>query len=110
MTRPRSLKSETTRIRTAHGGMYVTAAFDENSMPCEVFITLGKAGGCDHANVEALARVIALALRCGASIDAVINQLSGLTCCPIWDDARQIRSVPDGVAAALSRYRELKAH
>ena len=101
--RPRQIQGITERVRTGHGNMYITINFDENQQPFEVFGTLGKAGGCDSAQLEAISRLVSLALRSGIGPDEVISQLKGITCCPAWDDGTLVRSGPDAVALALER-------
>ena len=101
--RPQSIQGVTERVRTGHGNMYVTINFDENHQPFEVFGNLGKAGGCDSAQLEAISRLVSLALRSGIAPDAVLEQLRGITCCPAWDEGTMVRSAPDAVALALSR-------
>ena len=106
--RPRTTKGITERVRTGHGNMYVTINFDEGNKPFELFGTLGKAGGCDSAQLEAISRLVSLALRSGIDPHHVIEQLRGITCCPAWDSGTLVRSSPDAVALALERH--LAAH
>ena len=63
--RPSTVPGVTEKIRTGHGNMYVTVNFDQQSDPFEVFTNLGKAGSSDSANLEAVSRLISLALRSG---------------------------------------------
>ena len=100
--RPQEMTGITERIRTGHGNMYITINFDEEKKPFEVFSTLGKAGGCDSAQLEAISRLVSLALRSGISTTEVIGQLRGITCCPAWDNGVLVRSGPDAVALALA--------
>jgi len=102
--RPQSIRGVTERVRTGHGNMYVTINFDEQDKPFEVFGNLGKAGGCDSAQLEAISRLVSLALRSGVATDAVLEQLRGITCCPAWDEGTLVRSGPDAVALALERH------
>ena len=102
--RPQSIKGVTERVRTGHGNMYVTINFDEDHRPFEVFGNLGKAGGCDSAQLEAISRLVSLALRSGIDPSAVLEQLRGITCCPAWDEGTLVRSGPDAVALALERH------
>ncbi len=102
--RPRQIRGVTERVRTGHGNMYVTINFEEEGAPFEVFSTLGKAGGCDSAQLEAISRLVSLALRSGISPRDVVAQLRGITCCPAWDQGTLVRSGPDAVALALERY------
>ena len=102
--RPRTTHGVTERVRTGHGNMYVTINFDEESKPFELFGTLGKSGGCDSAQLEAISRLVSLALRSGVEPRHIIEQLRGITCCPAWDSGTLVRSSPDAVALALERH------
>ncbi len=104
--RPQSIRGITERVRTGHGNMYVTLNFDDSGMPFEVFGNLGKAGGCDSAQLEAISRLVSLALRSGVDPNVVIEQLRGITCCPAWDEGVLVRSGPDAVALAMARHVE----
>ena len=84
--------------------MYVTINYQEEGKPFEVFSTLGKAGGCDSAQLEAISRLASLALRSGVDAQEVVDQLKGITCCPFWDEGTLVRSAPDAVALALQRF------
>ena len=102
--RPQAITGVTERVRTGHGNMYVTINFDEQKNPFEVFGNLGKAGGCDSAQLEAISRLVSLALRSRIDPRVVIEQLRGITCCPAWDEGILVRSGPDAVALALERH------
>ena len=80
--RPQEMVGITERVRTGHGNMYVTINFDSEGSPFEVFSALGKAGGCDSAQLEAISRLVSLSLRSGIDPEAVMEQLRGITCCP----------------------------
>ena len=102
--RPQSIRGVTERVRTGHGNMYITINFDGADAPFEVFANLGKAGGCDSAQLEAISRLVSLALRSGIEPNTVIEQLRGITCCPAWDEGTLVRSGPDAVALTLDRH------
>lgn len=102
--RPQDMTGVTERIRTGHGTMYITINVDEEGKPFEVFTALGKAGGCDSAQLEAISRLVSLALRSGVDVKKVIEQIRGITCCPAWDSGVLVRSAPDAVAMALERH------
>ena len=104
--RPRRTHGVTERVRTGHGNMYVTVNLDEGGSPFEVFGTMGKAGGCDAALLEAVSRLVSLALRAGIEASEVTRQLKGITCCPAWDEGTLVRSGPDAVALVLDRISE----
>ncbi len=103
MARPAQVQGVTDRVRTGHGNMYVTIN-SRDGQPFEVFSNLGKAGGCDSAQIEAITRLVSLALRSGIDATHVVDQLRGITCCPQWDDGVLVRSAPDAVALVLSRH------
>ena len=64
-SRPELLRGATRRLETPLGTLYVTITEDDRGQPFEVFMSLGKAGGALMADVEALGRLISLALRSG---------------------------------------------
>ena len=99
--RPRQIRGITERVRTGHGNMYVTVNVDPDGLPFEVFGTMGKAGGCDAALLEAVSRLVSLALRAGIETGEVTRQLRGITCCPAWDEGVLVGSGPDAVALVL---------
>ena len=105
-TRPVSLHGITDRVRTGHGNMFVNLTFDPDEPEAifEVFTTLGKAGGCDSANIEGLSRMVSLALRSGIDPQEIIDQLKGITCCPAWDGGELIRSAPDAIGYVLANH------
>ena len=102
--RPSSVRGVTDRVRTGHGNMYVNVTFDDQGQPFEVFANLGKAGGCDSAQLEAISRLISLALRSGIEPNQIIEHLRGITCCPVWDEGTLVRSTPDAVVLVLSHH------
>ena len=59
--RPGETQGVTKRIRTGEGSLYITINEDENGL-CEVFTTIGKAGGNAAAQSEAISRLISLSL------------------------------------------------
>lgn len=99
--RPRVIQGLTYRIPTGHGNVYVVVNTLDGKGPFEVFVNCGKAGGCVGAMVEAIARLISLSLRSGVDPEAIVEQLQGITCCPVWHNGRCIKSVPDAVAYSL---------
>ena len=102
--RPTAVYGVTERVSTGHGTMYVTLNFDDGGKPFELFTAIGKAGGSEPAHLEGLSRMVSLCLRSGISPDAIVEQLSGITSEPVWDNGVLIRSAEDGVAHVLRRH------
>tara|TARA_B100000941_G_scaffold137333_1_gene97356 strand:- start:14899 stop:16407 length:1509 start_codon:yes stop_codon:yes gene_type:complete len=102
--RPNETNGITRRIRTGEGTLYITINQDENGL-CEVFTTIGKAGGNAAAQSEAISRLISLALRSGLDPNAIVRQLKGISGPnPTWEDGRLILSTPDAIGKALDDY------
>ena len=102
--RPVSTNGETRRIRTGEGSLYITINEDQEGL-CEVFTTIGKAGGNAAAQSEAISRLISLALRSGVNPHSVVRQLKGISGPnPTWENGRLILSTPDAIGKALDDY------
>ena len=72
---------------------------------CEVFGSAGKAGGCAASQIEAVGRLISLALRSGIDIDSILKQISGIRCPnPVLGIGGQVFSCSDAIAKALQAY------
>jgi len=94
----------TERVTTGCGYIYVTVNSDEEGI-CEVFSTLGKAGGCASAQLEATCRLISLALRAGMDVDKVVRQLGGIRCPSIaWEGGKSVLSCADAIASVLEKH------
>ncbi|MGH7718538.1 MAG: vitamin B12-dependent ribonucleotide reductase, partial [Gemmatimonadaceae bacterium] len=103
--RPDMLRGSTRRIETPLGTMYVTITEDDRGQPFEVFITLGKAGGAAMADVEAMGRLISLALRSGIPIMSIHRQLRGIASDrPIGLGPHKVLSVPDAIGIAIEHW------
>ena len=96
-------------MRTGEGNIYVTINEDEYGL-CEVFSTIGKAGGNAAAQSEAISRLISLALRSGIDPQEVVDELKGISGpAPVWEDGELILSAPDAIGRALERYVQRRA-
>ena len=107
--RPHTLVGSTTKVNTGHGNMYVTMNYSNDQM-YEVFATVGKSGACESATTEAVCRLISTALQYGVPLEVLTKQLTGITCCPIWDNGRKINSLADGIGSVLKSSRGLSIH
>ena len=103
-SRPVLTSGATRRIRTGEGSLYITINEDENGL-CEIFTTIGKAGGNAAAQSEAISRLISLALRSGIDPYAIVKQLKGISGPnPTWENGKLILSTPDAIGKALDDY------
>jgi len=98
--RPDQLDAKVTKIRTGHGNLYVTTAFDGGKL-VEIFTHLGKSGAAEHAQSEALGRVISTALQYGVPVSVISRQLRGISSVPVYHNGKLIKSVPDAIASIL---------
>jgi ribonucleoside-diphosphate reductase alpha chain len=99
--RPKAMEGRTLKLKLPQGGIYVTANMT-NGETKEVFVTLGKSGGDEKADAEALGRLISLYLQHGGDIKNVISTLKGIKGKYVsWDEGTQLQSIPDAVAKAL---------
>jgi ribonucleoside-diphosphate reductase alpha chain len=90
--RSRVTNGVTERVATGCGNIYVTVNSDEYGI-CEVFSSLGKAGGC------------ASALRSGVDASAIVKHSRGIRCPSIaWEQGHSILSCPDAIAAVLGNH------
>lgn len=102
--RPPETKGVTLRMRTGEGSLYITINEDEHGL-CEVFTTIGKAGGHAAAQSEAISRLISLALRSGIDPYDVVKQLRGISGPnPTWEKGNLVLSTPDAIGRALEDY------
>lgn len=104
-SRPELLRGSTRRLTTPLGDLYVTITEDDKGQPFEIFMSLGKVGGALMADVEAMARLVSLALRSGIPMKEVYRQLRGISSDrAIGLGPNKVLSVPDAVGIALERY------
>ncbi len=102
--RPKRITGSTLLMHTGCGKMYVTIN-EDNEGVFEMFTQLGKSGGCQATQSEAIARLISLALRSRIDTARIIDQLRGIRCpSPTLTENGAILSCPDAIAKALESY------
>lgn len=95
--RPAEVAGKTMKIKTGCGSMFVTLN-SVNDQPFEVFLNMGKAGGCAFSQCESIGRLISYSLRIGGDIAEIISQLKGVRCHQSTDE---VSSCSDAVGKAL---------
>ena len=102
--RAKTTSGVTEKLTTGCGNLYVTINSDDRGI-CEVFSSLGKAGGCASAQLEAICRLISLALRSGVDVMSITRQLRGIRCPSIaWEQGKSILSCADAIASVLEKH------
>jgi ribonucleoside-diphosphate reductase alpha chain len=109
--RPRRLRGYTYSISTPVGKAFVTLNENGGNQPFEVFVSTAKAGSETAAVSEAIGRLISYLLRLASPVlprerlKEVMRQLSGIGGGrSLGFGPNRVRSLPDGVAQALSEY------
>ena len=109
--RPRRLRGYTYSIGTPVGKTFITVNENGGNQPFEVFVSTAKAGSEIAAVSEAIGRLISYLLRLASPIlprerlKEIMRQLSGIGGGrSLGFGPNRVRSLPDGVAQALSEY------
>jgi ribonucleoside-diphosphate reductase alpha chain len=106
--RPQVTKGFTEKVQTGCGNLYVTINEDDYG-PCEIFASMGKAGGCAASQIDAQARLVSMALRSNVDPRSVVKQLKGLRCPSpslIPQKGGKVLSCSDALARVLEHYLE----
>jgi ribonucleoside-diphosphate reductase alpha chain len=104
--RPKVTMGFTEKIETGCGNLYVTINEDECG-PCELFASMGKAGGCAASQLDAQARLISMAFRSNVDPYSVVKQLKGMRCPSpslLPQKGGKVLSCSDALAKVLERY------
>lgn len=96
----------TVDTRTGCGRLYVTLNEFEGE-PFETFAHMGKAGGCASSQIEAIGRLISLALRFGIGAEEVVKQIKGISCHEKYVGGPT--SCADGIGKLIEQYLERRA-
>jgi ribonucleoside-diphosphate reductase alpha chain len=100
------LPTRTFPVKTGFGTLqvYVTEHPDHPGRPFDCRISIGKHGSDKNADVEALARMISIALRSGVSVASITEQLKGIGGRTVDGfGVNKVLSVADGVGKLLER-------
>jgi ribonucleoside-diphosphate reductase alpha chain len=73
------LTGKTIEVSLDCGHLYVVLNYQDDKL-FEVFINLGKTGGCARAQLEAISRLVSLGLRCGVDKKEIVDQLKEIRC------------------------------
>ncbi|MEE9202023.1 MAG: adenosylcobalamin-dependent ribonucleoside-diphosphate reductase [Dehalococcoidia bacterium] len=102
--RSKLLRGVTEKVTTGCGNIYVTVNSDDKGV-CELFASLGKAGGCASAQLEATSRLTSMALRSGVDIPSLVKHLKGIRCSNVaWDGGHAVLSCADAIARVLEKH------
>jgi len=108
-SRPDLLRGTTRRLDTPLGTLYVTITEDDKGQPFEMFMSLGKAGGALMADVEAIGRLISLALRSGIPLPEIHRQVRGISSDRVVGlGPNKVLSVPDAIGIAIEKWLQEK--
>jgi len=108
--RPDVLQSCTIETETGCGALYVTVGWDEYGKALEVIAKLGKAGQCQDCSLEAVTRVVTVALKYNAPLKSVYKQLKSLICpkARYFPKEEEVLSCYDGLGKVLQRFEKEK--
>lgn len=102
MTRNDYLEGGTFRCKTGCGWLYVTVNFQDGK-PIEIMTRLGKSGVCAASQLEAIGRIVNVAISHGAQMEEIIKNLDGIRC---QTPSGDILSCADGIAKKLKQAME----
>ncbi len=105
--RPNVTQGITERVRVGCGtNLFITINEDKEGLT-ELFLSLGKSGGCVASHIEAMGRLISLTLRSGIEPEEIILQLKAIRCpSPTFGSDGPVLSCADAVAKSVERFIE----
>jgi len=103
--RPDITRGVTERVRVGCGtNLFLTINEDEEGLT-EIFLSLGKSGGCVASHVEAIGRLVSLALRSRIEPMEIVEQLRSIRCpSPTFSSEGPILSCADAVAKGIEKF------
>lgn len=107
--RPRVLMGQTEEKSTGCGSVFITLNVDGQGNLVEVFLTMGKAGGCASATTQAIGRLLSISLRNGVPPELLMKQLAGISChSQSGFGTEKIQSCADAVAQVIRAFLDAK--
>lgn len=101
--RPDSISGTTERIKCGCGKLYITVNKHDDGYK-ELFIWLGKAGGCSMCWCDAVGRLATFAMNAGTPMSDIVKALKGISCPnPINTVDGRVLSCPDAIATILEK-------
>jgi len=98
------LKGQTYETKSGCGPLYITMNEDSDGL-FEMFVTMGKAGGCATSQTEAIGRLATLALRYRVPVQQIVKQLQGISChSPVGINEEKTLSCADAIAKVIRNY------
>ncbi len=78
---PDDLPARRIKVETGCGNIHLIISYDPiTKKPLEMFVEMGKSGGCAYAWAHALGRLTSIQLRSGIPVDEIISQLKNIQC------------------------------
>jgi len=78
--RPKVLHNLTFKEKTGCGSLYITITYNEVGDPVEMFLNMGKHGGCIYSYTTLIARLVSSAWRHGIGIEEILKQFEDEDC------------------------------
>jgi len=104
--RPKGIPAWSSFLRSPAGTLNGTITIHpEYNRPFEMFLAVGKSGTDVTAHTEAMARLISLLLKKGATLEEIASQLLGIGGSqPVGFGADRVLSLPDGIAQIILEF------
>ena len=89
--------------------LFVTLNVDGQGNLTEIFLTMGKAGGCASATTQAIGRLLSISLRNGVKPELLMKQLAGISChSQSGFGSEKLQSCADAVAQSIRAFLDAK--
>ena len=110
--RPKIRHGFTHEVNTGHGKIYLTINCNLEGQPMEIFTNGGKNGSVNAANLEAMARLVSIALQEGVPAERLARTIENINDGTVaWDRLDEkdekpvcIISIPDAIGKVLNRF------